>query len=139
MNTKPDTFAPQSNAYNINAAIHAPFDGLDETQIERKVTGFIQLTRLDDYKLYFMKAAFLAQSDEAFDGNPGDGPLGLFLSNEEVCLLEEKTNRWKQPRALWQLVALCAIGAVTQGWDEAAVDGGMISRNSYIVRTKKLH
>jgi hypothetical protein len=125
MDAKSDTFAPLRNVFNKNAAIHAPFDGLDEMQIERKVTEFIQHTRLDDYKHYFMKAAFLAQSDEAFNGNHGDGPLGLFLSDEEeFCLLEEKTNRWKQPRALWQLVALCAIGAITQGWDEAAVDGG---------------
>ena len=130
MNAESAAVTPRRNAYIINAAIHAPFDALDETEIEHKVTEFIQHTGLDDYKNYFMKAAFLAQSDEAFQGNHGDGPLGLSLSqDEEFCLREERTNRWKQPRALWQLVALCAIGAVTQGWDEAAVDGGTISWN----------
>ena len=118
---------PQTKVFNINAAIHAPFDGLDETELEDKVIAFIKESGLDDDQRYFLKAGFIAQGDDAFASDSADGPRGLFLTKEEQdCLIEEKTRRWKHPGALWRLVALCALGAAVQGWDEAAVDGGMI-------------
>ena len=117
----------QARTFNINAAIHAPFNGLDEKELEDKVAGFVEDAGLTDYSSYFLKAGFVAQSDDAFNC-PTDGtPLGLSLSTDEMtCLEEEKTRRWKHPGALWRLVALCALGAAVQGWDEAAVDGGML-------------
>ena len=104
-----------------SAQIHAPFDCLDEAEIYTKVKDFIEETRLHLYHQLFLKGAFLAQSDAAFD-NPRDD--GLSLDDDEILSLrEEKERRWKHPRTLWQLVILCAIGAATQGWDESAIDG----------------
>ncbi len=105
-----------------SAQIHAPFDRLDEEEINEKVEDFIQETRLSLFRQFFLKGAFLAQNDRAFDGPRHDS---LALTDEErLCLNEEVTRRWKHPRSLWQLVILCAIGAATQGWDQSAVDGG---------------
>lgn len=127
MNANPGAEETRAIAFNINAAIHAPFNGLDESDLYNKVIEFVKHAGLDDYKTYFLKAGFIAQNDEAFKCDPDDRPFQLSLSpEEERCLDEEKTRRWKHPGALWRLVALCALGAVVQGWDEAAVDGGML-------------
>ena len=105
-----------------SAQIHAPFDRLTEAEMRNKVDDFIQETNLSLYHQHFLKGAFLNQNDEAFKHTRDDD---LSLSDEEsTSLLEEKTRRWKHPRAQWELVILCAIGAATQGWDESAVDGG---------------
>ena len=109
-----------------SAQIHAPFDRLDEEEINSRVDEFIQETGLGLYRQYFLKGAFIAQNDRAFDG-PRDDDLSL-EDEERTNLREEETRRWKHPRSLWQLVILCAFGAATQGWDESAVDGGNISQ-----------
>jgi hypothetical protein len=122
MENNEDIVSFRPTAPNINAQIHAPFDGLEEAQMRDEVFRFIQETSLNDYHSHFLKGAFLAQNPKAFSGTRDDD---LFLKDDEaMCLEEEKTNRWKHPRALWQLVALCAVGAAVQGWDESAVDGG---------------
>ena len=111
-----------------SAQIHAPFDRLDEEEINSRVDEFIQETGLGLYRQSFLKGAFIAQNDRAFDGPREDN---LSLEDEErTSLKEEETRRWKHPRSLWQLVILCAVGAATQGWDESAVDGGKVSQSS---------
>ena len=102
--------------------IHAPFDRLEEAELRSKVDDFIQETGLSLYHEHFLKGAFLAQNDWAFDSPRHDG---LSLDEDESeSLREEKQRRWKHPGTLWALVTLCAIGAATQGWDESAIDGG---------------
>lgn len=105
-----------------SAQIHAPFDRLEEAELERKVDQFILETGLSLYHRHFRKGAFIAQNDSAFDG-PRDDRLSL-LEEESSSLQDEKRRRWKHPRTLWALVIVCAIGAATQGWDESAIDGG---------------
>ena len=107
---------------DINAQIHAPFDRFEEADVRCEVEKFTKETGLEVYGLYFEKGAFIAQNERAFEGTRDDG---LSLTAEEKESLERETmSRWRQPRTLWQLVILCAIGAATQGWDESAVDGG---------------
>ncbi|KAM0794140.1 hypothetical protein BDR22DRAFT_717331 [Usnea florida] len=107
---------------DINAQIHAPFDRFEEADVRSEVENFTKEAGLEIYGLYFEKGAFIAQNERAFEGTRDDG---LSLTAEEKESLERETmSRWRQPRTLWQLVILCAIGAATQGWDESAVDGG---------------
>ena len=107
---------------DINAQVHAPFDRFEEAKVRSEVANFTKETTLEFYSLYFEKGAFIAQNDRAFEGTRDDG---LSLEDEEKESLDRETrSRWRQPRTLWQLVILCAIGAATQGWDESAVDGG---------------
>ena len=102
--------------------IHAPFNRLDEGEMNSIVDDFIHETSLSLYRQHFLKGAFIAQNDRAFDG-PREDNLSL-TEEESTSLQQEETRRWKHPRTLWQLVILCAIGAATQGWDESAIDGG---------------
>lgn len=109
---------------DINAQIHAPFDRMEEEEVRNEVKNFMTETSLGLYSRYFEMGAFIAQNDRAFEGNRDDD---LSLTDEErESLHRETTSQWRQPRTLWQLVILCAIGAATQGWDESAVDGGKI-------------
>ena len=111
----------RGSSQDPSAQIHAPFDRLEEGEIHRKVKEFIREIQLDLYHQLFLKGAFIAQNDRAFD-HPRDDGLSL-VEDEISSLREEKERRWKHPRTLWQLVILCAIGAATQGWDESAIDG----------------
>lgn len=104
-----------------SAQIHAPFDRLDEEEVNSRVDEFIRETGLSLYRQYILKGAFIAQNDRAFD-SPRDDNLSL-TDEESTSLQQEETKRWKHPRSLWQLVILCAVGAATQGWDESAIDG----------------
>ena len=113
-------------AQDPSAQIHAPFNRLDEEEVNNTVDDFIRETSLGLYRQYFLKGAFVAQNDRAFDG-PRDDNLSL-TEEESTSLEQEETRRWKHPRTLWQLVILCAIGAATQGWDESAIDGGKASQ-----------
>ena len=105
-----------------SAQIHAPFDRLDEEEVNSRVDEFIQETGLGLYRQLLLKGAFIAQNDRAFD-SPRDDNLSL-TTKESTSLQQEETKRWKHPWGLWQLVILCAVGAATQGWDESAIDGG---------------
>lgn len=107
---------------DINAQIHAPFDLLEEEEVRRQVDNFMTETSPGLYRRFFEMGAFIAQNDRAFEG-PRDDDLSL-TDDEKESLDRETTSQWRQPRALWYLVILCAIGASTQGWDESAVDGG---------------
>ena len=106
----------------INAQIHAPFDRMEEEQVRSEIKNFMEETSLELYSRYFEMGAFIAQNDQAFEG-PRDDKLSL-TGEESESLHRETTSQWRQPRTLWQLMTLCAIGAATQGWDESAVDGG---------------
>ena len=104
-----------------NTRIYAPLDGLSSDAIKRKVDDFITETGLDDDRSYLEKGAFLVQSKQAFDRDRED--LLRLKDSEKEWLQLEQTNKWHQPPALWRLVALCALGAMVQGWDESAVNG----------------
>ncbi|KAF2208048.1 hypothetical protein CERZMDRAFT_71080 [Cercospora zeae-maydis SCOH1-5] len=50
------------------------------------------------------------------------------LSTEELAALEyEETHKWHGPKMLWYSIALCAIGAATQGWDQTGSNGANLS------------
>ena len=117
---------PSNLTQDPSPQIHAPFDRLDEEEINSRVDQFIQETGLGLYRQYFLKGAFIAQNDRAFVG-PRDDNLSL-EDEERTSLQEEKTRRWKHPRSIWQLVILCAVGAATQGWDQSAIDGCKVSQ-----------
>ncbi len=126
---------PNGNAdrpkLDINAQIHAPFNLIEEDQLMLEAQNFVEENGLEDYQSHFLKGAFIAQNDRAFFTQHPPGGLSL-TTKEADCLQQEidGTNRWRHPRALWQLVGLCAIGAAVQGWDESAIDGGKIFSQS---------
>lgn len=50
------------------------------------------------------------------------------LSEDERAALEyERDHKWHGPFMLWYSIALCAIGAATQGWDQTGSNGANLS------------
>lgn len=50
------------------------------------------------------------------------------LSPEEVQTLQaEVTNRWRQPKMLYIIIALNSVGAAIQGWDQTGSNGANLS------------
>jgi hypothetical protein len=63
----------------------------------------------------FEDAAVLAQNNDAWQ--TPDENLQLSEKCKEILVIE-KTKRWKQPRKLYSLIAVCAASATVQGWDQ---------------------
>lgn len=50
------------------------------------------------------------------------------LSDEErTALAYERDHKWHGPKMLWYSIALCAVGAATQGWDQTGSNGANLS------------
>ena len=114
--------------------------------MEEKLKFFMEETELWDYENHFRKGMFLAQHPQALDTDKRvrylADELGLGPSTdlkpthrEYSCLKRDKIDtadeprkwktdmkKWRLPWPLWRLVTLCALGALIQGWDEAAVN-----------------
>ena len=87
---------------------------------------------LEDYRFYFEQAGILVIDPLAWkdDGMIGrrSGHAFEIKETQYAELQQEKGTVWqkltKLPWPMWQLVLLCGLGAMVQGWDEAAVNGG---------------
>lgn len=46
---------------------------------------------------------------------------------ERHALTYERDHKWHGPWMLWYSIALCAVGAATQGWDQTGSNGANLS------------
>lgn len=46
---------------------------------------------------------------------------------EQAALAYERDHKWHGPKMLWYSIALCAVGAATQGWDQTGSNGANLS------------
>lgn len=122
--------------------IAKPFDGLNLQEMKEKVEDFRRKTGLteDDVSLRLLRrGAFLAQHGEYREGNPYeqteeslDSTIHVTAEEAEYLRMEaEKVtpiNFFRMATAYskttYGVIACCSIGAVVQGWDETAVNGG---------------
>lgn len=136
----------------LDVRIHGIFNDLKPAMMEEKLKSFMKETKLWDFESHFRKGMFIAQHTQALDTDekvdnladelrPMVGPsIDLKPTEQEYkCLkrdgidtTEESRNwktdkkKWRLPRPLWRLVTLCALGALVQGWDEAAVNSAQL-------------
>ncbi|PPJ54091.1 hypothetical protein CBER1_06318 [Cercospora berteroae] len=76
---------------------------------------------MTEYADLFGRAALVAR--EPLRYRQVDG-----LTPEELAALEyEEGHKWHGPKMLWYSIALCAIGAATQGWDQTGSNGANLS------------
>lgn len=69
----------------------------------------------------FGRAALVARDSDHFDTVAGLRP------DELGALAYEKDHKWHGPIMLWYSIALCAVGAATQGWDQTGSNGANLS------------
>lgn len=68
----------------------------------------------------FARAALVARDPERVDHPELD-------DDERTALTYERDHKWHGPAMLWYSIALCAIGAATQGWDQTGSNGANLS------------
>lgn len=140
----------------LDVRSHGPFNDLKPAMMEEKLKSFMQETELWDYENHFRKGMFLAQHPQALDSDEKVRYLADELRHmvrhmvgpsinlkpterEYKCLKRDRIDtadeprnwktdikKWRLPRPLWRQVTLCALGALIQGWDEAAVNGAQL-------------
>lgn len=47
--------------------------------------------------------------------------------DERAALIYERDHKWHGPKMLWYSIALCAVGAATQGWDQTGSNGANLT------------
>jgi hypothetical protein len=69
----------------------------------------------------FGKAALVARDQSRFE------EIGELSEPERAALVYERDHKWHGPKMLWYSIALCAVGAATQGWDQTGSNGANLS------------
>lgn len=136
----------------LDVRINGPFNDLHPREMEEKLKSFMQSTNLWRFQDFFRKGMFLAQDPQALDTDenvqqlvseiaPLAGqPIILdpeedeqkYLARDMIDTTDQRRRwkvsrkKWRLPWPLWRLVALCALGALVQGWDEAAVNSAQL-------------
>lgn len=70
---------------------------------------FANSHNLAEYSDLFGRAALVAREGKHFD------TIGMLTPEERTALEYERDHKWHGPWMLWYSIALCAIGAATQG------------------------
>jgi hypothetical protein len=69
----------------------------------------------------FATAALVARDQSRFE------EIGDLTGAERAALIYERDHKWHGPKMLWYSIALCAVGAATQGWDQTGSNGANLS------------
>jgi hypothetical protein len=82
--------------------------------------SFAENAGMPEHSDLFAKAALVARDPDRFDFAELDDA-------ERSALTYERDHKWHGPKMLWYSIALCAIGAATQGWDQTGSNGANLS------------
>ena len=74
-----------------------------------------------EYSDLFAKAALVARDPDRFES------VDSLTDEERSSLIYERDHKWHGPKMLWYSIALCAVGAATQGWDQTGSNGANLS------------
>ena len=90
-------------------------------QVTADAIAFAESHGLSEQAALFGRAALVARD-----------PLGYSaideLSSEEAAVLQyEQDHKWHGSTMMWYSIALCAVGAATQGWDQTGANGANLS------------
>ncbi|KAJ5491189.1 hypothetical protein N7539_002756 [Penicillium diatomitis] len=101
--------------------VENPLKRFPREQVYEDARGFAEMHGLAEHAELFGRAALVARE-----------PAGLEsvteLSQDEAAALHyEHDHKWHGPWMLWYSIALCAIGAATQGWDQTGSNGANLS------------
>jgi len=106
---------------NIAARIINPLAGISGEQLEADVDHFCQTRGLNDKRDHFLKGAFLAQNPKGFESQHN------LTAEDKDVIRYENAHKWSHPKLLYLTIALCSIGAATQGWDQTGSNGANLS------------
>lgn len=82
--------------------------------------NFAENAGMPEHSELFAKAALVARDPDRFDFTELDDA-------ERSAIIYERDHKWHGPKMLWYSIALCAVGAATQGWDQTGSNGANLS------------
>lgn len=119
----PETTADMGNrrksvAVNI---VENPLKRYSPEQTVRDAENYARSNGMEEYAELFGRAALVAREPAHFEH------LDVLQGDEMPALEYERDHKWHGPKMLWYSIALCAIGAATQGWDQTGSNGANLS------------
>ncbi|KAL1860321.1 hypothetical protein VTK73DRAFT_7386 [Phialemonium thermophilum] len=115
----PPAAGRNKRALNI---VENPLKRVSAEQAVQDARAFAEANGMAEHAALFGRAALVARDPARFE------MLTTELSDDErAALVYEREHKWHGPFMLWYSIALCAIGAATQGWDQTGSNGANLS------------
>ncbi|KAF2188457.1 MFS transporter [Zopfia rhizophila CBS 207.26] len=108
----------QSVALNI---VENPLKRSSKERTAAEARAFAESHGMAEHAALFGRAALVARDPERFE------MVTELDEQERAALAYERDHKWHGPFMLWYSIALCAIGAATQGWDQTGSNGANLS------------
>lgn len=90
-------------------------------EVLRNAEEFAKNNGMEDHVGLFGRAALVARDPLRFE------MITELSQDERDALIYERDHKWHGPKMLWYSIALCAVGAATQGWDQTGSNGANLS------------
>ncbi|PVH97140.1 putative sugar transporter [Periconia macrospinosa] len=97
--------------------IDNPLQRVSRETVIADARTFAETNGMADKVSLFTKAALVARDPDNFE------QLTELEEDERAALIYERDHKWHGPKMLWYSIALCAVGAATQGWDQTGSNG----------------
>ncbi|PSK42044.1 hypothetical protein B9Z65_3958 [Elsinoe australis] len=108
----------ESVALNI---VENPLKRGTREEVLRNAEEFAKNNGMEDHVGLFGRAALVARDPLRFE------MITELSQDERDALIYERDHKWHGPKMLWYSIALCAVGAATQGWDQTGSNGANLS------------
>ncbi|PYH43027.1 putative facilitated glucose transporter [Aspergillus saccharolyticus JOP 1030-1] len=117
--TKPELpHAARGPALNL---IENPLTRKSPEQVVIDARAWAEAHQMSEHADIFARGALVARDPQRFES------IGELEDSERAALIYERDHKWHGPVMLWYSIALCAIGAATQGWDQTGSNGANLS------------
>lgn len=114
----------EATARRQSVAMNVVVNPLKRTSPEQNVVqaqSYAESHGLGEHAALFGRAALVARDPEGFES------ISDLKDDERAALVYERDHKWHGPSMLWYSIALCAVGAATQGWDQTGANGANLS------------
>ncbi|RAL09352.1 putative facilitated glucose transporter [Aspergillus homomorphus CBS 101889] len=117
--SKPElSHAARGPALNL---IENPLTRKSSEQVAIDARAFAEAHGMSEHADVFARGALVARDPQQFEA------VAELTGPERTALAYERDHKWHGPFMLWYSIALCAVGAATQGWDQTGSNGANLS------------
>ncbi|KAJ5156233.1 facilitated glucose transporter [Penicillium capsulatum] len=101
--------------------VENPLTRVTREQAVHDAQSFAESNNMSGHSGLFGRAALVARQPKDFESIPE------LTHDERAALIYERDHKWHGPFRLWYSIALCAVGAATQGWDQTGANGANLT------------
>ncbi|RDW71661.1 putative facilitated glucose transporter [Coleophoma crateriformis] len=113
-----------ADGHHRSRALNIVENPLQRSSPEKAVVdahAFAETHGMAEHAALFGRAALVARDPDRFE------MVTELEEQERHALAYERDHKWHGPFMLWYSIALCAMGAATQGWDQTGSNGANLS------------